>query len=437
MVPRLVAEGRSDSGGVSTSYVSVETNVLALMPRPQFGSALKGWLEEAKAFAREISGRYEQLRPTLPPVFLGGLELFGMDPGPPKDADEAEWVLRAVVLRAAYWYLRQAPSLTAPDETLARQISEEVVIGLPTKGLVARQAMVMDGIELEWDQLVCGNSRIRALSSLERGELVEMPTVSPSGGRFRRIPDMTIPSHALEVDNPIDHFNKMGMLPAPALIPALQLHQVEWAGPGVMTTYIIPEWFWGGHYSRPIPTRAFVSGRSRLTQKLFEEACETAERLARYRLDMPERRAELALQRFTAGCGRSDLADSLIDFGIALEALLLPYDGDSGNSNLSYRFRLHGAYFIPDSPAERRQVFRTLRKLYDMRSSLVHGSGRPDPSEAQASAVEARRLAARGLLKAVRNGFPDAIEFNRLVLGEAPAPADPNHGVAGEDQARR
>ena len=94
------------------------------------------------------------------------------------------------------------------------------------------------------------------------------------------------------------------------------------------------------------------------------------------------------MHRFTLGCGRVDQADRLIDFVVALEALLLPYDKEARNSNLSYRFSLHGAFFLAEAPLERRTVFEGLKKLYDTRSRLVHGGGYPDPAETMADACD-------------------------------------------------
>jgi len=183
-------------------------------------------------------------------------------------------------------------------------------------------------------------------------------------------------------------------------------------------TEVLPEWWFGGILSRLIPLKEFSRGPSALTQKQFGDACQTATLLEQFRLDTPERPAELALQRFALGCGRSDAIDSILDFVIALEALLLPYDPGTRFADLSYRFRVHGAHFIAGSKEQRRSVFRALNKLYEIRSRIVHGDNYPDAEEAIAAANEARGLAARGLLKAVHHGFPDPPLFNRMVLGQ-------------------
>jgi hypothetical protein len=233
---------------------------------------------------------------------------------------------------------------------------------------------------------------------------------------------MSAPAHVLEVDQDVPVPREIGVLPIPKILTALQLHQIDLAGPGILATQALPPWASFGISMRPIPIRSDPIGSRTITRAQFEEACRTAVLLERYHLDSPDRPSELALHRFTLGCGRIDASDALLDFAIALEALLLPYDRETRSADLSYRFRVHGALFITDSHLERRSIFRALRTLYDFRSRLVHGADYPEPTELLAAASDAKRLAAGGLLKAVRNGFPDAAEFGRMVLGETPTP---------------
>lgn len=92
-----------------------------------------------------------------------------------------------------------------------------------------------------------------------------------------------------------------------------------------------------------------------------------------YSLDTEHwRRIRTALRRFNLGCERPIFEDRLIDFVIALEALLLDSQGE-----LSYRIALRGAALLGDAPTEREDYFIRLRKLYELRSRIVHG----DPVE--------------------------------------------------------
>ncbi|MHB8556363.1 MAG: hypothetical protein ACYDCB_12055 [Candidatus Dormibacteria bacterium] len=414
---RLAVNTNEQGTAWSSSHVLVETNVLSLPPLPQFGPALADWLEEARTFAGEIADRYSKWIPMWTAIMPVGLELFGLDPQGLKGDDPEQGAFHCIVLRVAHWYLTHMPSLAVPDLALARRLAVEAVDVVTTGRLMARQTIAVDGIEPERDLLECGDNRLRALSPLERGALLPPPSPRRGLGLLGGVPRLACPEHVLEMECDVRSPREVGQLPVPPLVLALQLHQIEWAGPGVVSTDLLPEWLSDGHGFRSLPTQPYLSPRSKLSQKQFEDAGETAKLLSKYQLEPPGQRSELALHRFTLGCGRVDQADRLIDFVVALEALLLPYDKEARNSNLSYRFSLHGAFFLAEADLERRTVFEGLKKLYDTRSRLVHGGGYPDRAETMAAAGDARRLAARGLLKAVHEGFPDPREFNRLVLG--------------------
>ena len=102
---------------------------------------------------------------------------------------------------------------------------------------------------------------------------------------------------------------------------------------------------------------------------------------------------------------------------IALESLLLPFDADARHAELGYRFRLHGARCLARTRNERREISRQLASLYGLRSRLVHGSGYPTAAEIEGGRASAETFARRGLLRAVRDGFPTDANFQDLILG--------------------
>lgn len=158
----------------------------------------------------------------------------------------------------------------------------------------------------------------------------------------------------------------------------------------------------------------------------------TAQRLAQHKIMQPQSPQDLALHRFFAGEARRGVtdflpgvadrnaADAVLDFTIALEALLLPYDENARHGDLGYRFRIHGAHFISGDVGDRPAMARKLSAIYAARSRLVHGGQYPTSEEIKAVRDDARDLARRGLLRAVREGFPDAAAFNRMILGTDP-----------------
>ena len=230
---------------------------------------------------------------------------------------------------------------------------------------------------------------------------------------------LVAPTHVLEVDKPSRDVREVSVLSSPYLVAAFQLHQIPVVGTGMVASRVVPEWFGRGISGKPIVMRRqSEEPRRTLTASQFKLVCSTAEKLKGQRLDDPQRPSETALRRFSLGCGREDFADALVDFVVALEALLLPY-GDDQRAEMSFRFRLHGAHFIAANQMERPVLYRQLEQLYSIRSRMVHGGKPPAPEEVQSAARMAHSLTARGLLKAVAEGFPDSAYFKRAVLGEA------------------
>jgi hypothetical protein len=69
------------------------------------------------------------------------------------------------------------------------------------------------------------------------------------------------------------------------------------------------------------------------------------------------------------GVERKNPEDKLIDYMIGLEALYLP----DGNAELSFRLSVRVAFLmLPE--ADKKDTFNFLRRMYDVRSSIVHGN---------------------------------------------------------------
>jgi hypothetical protein len=166
-----------------------------------------------------------------------------------------------------------------------------------------------------------------------------------------------------------------------------------------------------------------------LTEEGFARSVATAKALGGYGITQPRSPKDLALHRFFTGAARQGVGDFLpggadrnatdavLDFVIALEALLLPYDENARHGDLSYRFRVHGAHFLAADASQRAALARQIGRIYEVRSRLVHGGKYPSSDEIKTIRDEARDLARRGLLRAVHQGFPTAAEFNQVVLG--------------------
>lgn len=78
----------------------------------------------------------------------------------------------------------------------------------------------------------------------------------------------------------------------------------------------------------------------------------------------------LPVTRLIDGATRSHPRDAVIDYAVGLEALLTK--GTMGE--LRYRFALRGSTILNWAGGNRQDSFKKLQELYDVRSSIVHGS---------------------------------------------------------------
>lgn len=194
------------------------------------------------------------------------------------------------------------------------------------------------------------------------------------------------------------------------------MHGFDVAGPPVATYRSHPSWVIPATGAFPVPLPQRSNEWRQLTQDTLDQVVATAARLDGDRIATPESSSDLAVHRFTLGCSRAAPVDALLDFVIALEALLLPYDAETRTGDLSYRFRAHGAVYLAPSVLERTETWKQLQALYNLRSRAVHGQAYPSGTEVHDATATARRLAAHGLLRAVHDGFPDPPAFRKLLL---------------------
>lgn len=380
---------------------------------------LAEWVPTALGIAERLRERFSDTQPQPFPFRPPSLDIIGVDETSlsVKTNNIAETMVE-FVFAPLRWYLHQLPSVADPDPQLANAVADQVVALLGSGEFIIRQSVALAGLATEED-LEEGTARLRKLSPLERGHFVDArPGPSALVEALARDIVLVAPTHVLEVDKRSRDIREVSGLRPPYLLTALQLHQIPVIGTGMVASRVVPEWFGRSISGKPVVMRRQSEEPKRtVTPSQFKLACSTAEKLKGQRLDDPQRPSETALRRFGLGCGREDGADALVDFVVALEALLLPY-GDDQRTEMSFRFRLHGAHFLAGNPIERPLLYRQLEQLYVIRSRMVHGGRPPAPEEVQVAVKNAHSLAARGLLKAVSQGFPDGTHFKRAVLGD-------------------
>lgn len=159
--------------------------------------------------------------------------------------------------------------------------------------------------------------------------------------------------------------------------------------------------------------------RRQVSQDDLVSVVDLADLLPRGAVVDPETRREVALNRFLRGSSSRNAADSLLEHTIGLEAVLLPgkFEGELG-----FRLRLTAALLLGQDSASREQIARDLKRIYSLRSALVHGLKPPARSELKDVATKAQELLARLLLICIRTGWPSEEAISRMPFRDVSTP---------------
>ena len=115
----------------------------------------------------------------------------------------------------------------------------------------------------------------------------------------------------------------------------------------------------------PLFENTVIGGKCELNEE------ETVELVKIYKFISKEKdsRFGVAIRRLTSGIERKNYEDRLIDYMIGLETLYLP----DGNAELSFRLSLRISFLLNSNPNERKETYKFIRDMYDIRSNIVHG----------------------------------------------------------------
>src|ERR1022692_235856 len=320
-------------------------------------------------------------------------------------ADAGDWTARHLVLPALYERLAALPSLDTAVTEDGRRFAADVMRVATADRLVYRVTAPLGGLDIRGPSgttLTSDEGTVRRLSDTERGSLFKDWGVGSAGaGAFIALPLVAL---ELSVSTPRDRQNPDIRESVAKWLLALQLNGYC---PSGYAANFRPDPSWVMPISMNVPLTLPYQPRmwSSISPAAFERIRAAVAQLQRHNVSEPNSPRELALHRFHLGNGRSNAVDAVLDFVIALESLLHPFDADARHAELGYRFRLHGARYLARTRDERREISRQLASLYGLRSRLVHGSGYPTAAEIEGGRASAETFARRGLLRAVRDGL--------------------------------
>lgn len=330
-----------------------------------------------------------------------------------------------LVYEALMRYLSAIASLEVDDTTLALSIADEMVAFASSSDMELTTRVLLACVDTSQPQMECGPYVLKHLSSEELGMLgthqvsvLQIPPLWPQElpppMSLEPIPNERI---VLEVTARIPKASVFVQDPrAQKLVLALELLGHTPCGRGAVVVPR-PAWAWRGTgFGIQLMTLPrWPKGSTTIAAEDFKEAVRLAELMPDGVVTNPQSHHDLALQRFALAVARQQASEALVDYVVALEALLL---GDQAGPELQYRFALNGAIYLAESSDERLALYEDLRQLYSGRSKLVHGSvsyRNLDLNHLQGVAV---RTARTGLMKALTTGWPNPVDFINQLLSD-------------------
>jgi hypothetical protein len=138
-----------------------------------------------------------------------------------------------------------------------------------------------------------------------------------------------------------------------------------------------------------------------------------------------------AVRRFSYASDRDRDDDRLVDLMMAAESIFLADTASpQDRGELRYRLALRAAFFIESREYLRREIFKHMKRAYDVRSTIVHGGGEPDdpkllksPKDAPLSLQDFTkltehllRLALKKRIEMVKTVGPAPVNWEDLII---------------------
>lgn len=328
--------------------------------------------------------------------------------------DATGWTARHLLLPSLWEHLKDLPGLRPVSARAARSFASDVLTVAGANSLSYRITIPLAGIRVA-SRVASpqGEAFLRRLTAQQQGALLTDWGIATVNFGVTPLPlaalELTITTpRAAQNPDPRELLSKW--------VCAFFLNGYDVAGYRAhLRTQ--PSWVLPISMNIPLALPSQVASWSNFTSSRFAKIIDTVRRLERYSVSDPRSEHDLALHRFSAGIARTSHVDGVLDFVIALESLLLPYDENARRGELGYRFRVHGAHLLSPAKGQRRQTARQLSDLYGLRSRLVHGSSYPSSAEIDTGWTVSKEFARRGFYNAVMDRFPTAEQFNKMTLG--------------------
>lgn len=325
-----------------------------------------------------LLGLRDQLLPLA--AYLETTTQLGTPPGVGflPQLEGVEGVLGRVVTPLANRYLMALEDLAIPDaEEVARLADELSDLARRGRAITDLSEVVLSGITMPEPIGSYRQVSLRTLSEAERGSILrnQMPF---SYEDLATELDFAVPRD-VRMFSPTVLLTTRAARPPEAKSPqsqlaarvalALILDGFDIASPGILVRSVEPKWMANGHSMPAFPVQdRFPSTPRAMTGAAFVRVVDLAHKMPDFG-EEESTREQVVLSRLLKGCGVQ--FGGFLDLAISLEAALL---GGIGNkTELSYRFALYGARFLADE-RDPQTTFEQLKRIYRVRSNLVHGA---------------------------------------------------------------
>lgn len=213
---------------------------------------------------------------------------------------------------------------------------------------------------------------------------------------------------------------------AQRVLLALHATGFRFAGSGFGAMTEEPAWLHGGFGQSGYPLlmpKTHVEGITTVSRSQLAKVAEVARRIPDSAIVAAASPKDLCISRLAFAMSRVDPREALVDYTVALEALLLSGE-DVGEARR--RFALNGAAFIGSTKGERRDLYKKLLAIYQARSVLVHGV---NPSDRRSRKVyssigqlrdDANRIACVAVVRALSERWPTDSDFVEDLLDDRP-----------------
>lgn len=330
--------------------------------------------------------------------------------------DPALWIQKCLLERVRMRYLLSLKSLAHAEADLAALWAGKVLDLVEADEIVSTTLLPVAGLHVD-APITSGSLTMRPITMDEFADLAgDEPAFSLGGGPLRstQFPRFVRERAVLEArEARPKRAQDMGGCPLiHRAVLAFQLMGFDPTGESRAVTFTEPFPLSGIHSNLVLLA---AHGESRTVgQEELDGAVHLARRFPDEVFAAPQSRRAIALARFRTAVTERGKSDAVLDYAIALEAVLLP---ETKDTELRYRFSLFGAWFLGRDREDRARLFKRFESIYDARSSIVHGSWFRKPEELEQVATSARELTAAVLRRALIHDWPIPNSLRQATFG--------------------